>query len=348
LIFDKQTKSILSYKIMNEAASAANRLPQGVAPSTNGPPQGVAAASNIPANAAAQRKQKAAEEKARREAHLMRLIDNTTWQSPDNFTVEENVLKLIIGFDPAVFNVDMLCKICGKLGFVSRKFTKVVCLETILKAFNDLKAYDGIEANKSTNNIDSTSVRCRLLNVITSDGFVARFQMLGSRKEMAELDKGGAGQDKEFWEDVAIEFNDYGEEDKYGSLLLTSAYNKKVFSDKNVDPSIKARSDKSWDSLRSIYLLIQKDYKKKFERFKTSGTHESNFHDFCHGRLDTYYLHVCLQIRDTNLLEAVVEELPDSITFESMNPTENDNNNNNTISSKQAGAKKKRKSPADV
>jgi hypothetical protein len=63
LIFGKQTKSILSYKIMNEAAPAANGLPQGVAPITNGPPQGVAAASDIPANAAAQRKQKAAEER---------------------------------------------------------------------------------------------------------------------------------------------------------------------------------------------------------------------------------------------------------------------------------------------
>jgi hypothetical protein len=65
---------------MNEAAPAANGLPQGVAPTTNRLPQGVAAASDIPANAAAQRKQKAAEEKARIEAHLMRLIDNTTWQ----------------------------------------------------------------------------------------------------------------------------------------------------------------------------------------------------------------------------------------------------------------------------
>jgi hypothetical protein len=35
LIFDKQTKSILSYKIMNKAAPAANGLPQGVAPTTN-------------------------------------------------------------------------------------------------------------------------------------------------------------------------------------------------------------------------------------------------------------------------------------------------------------------------
>jgi hypothetical protein len=56
---------------------------------------------------------------------LMHLIDNTTWRNPDNFTVEENELKLILGFDPTVFTVDMLHKICGKLGFASRKYTKV-------------------------------------------------------------------------------------------------------------------------------------------------------------------------------------------------------------------------------
>ncbi len=117
-----------------------------------------------------------------------------------------------------------------------------------------------------------------------SDAFVSRFQMLGLRKDMAEIDKGGAGQDKVFWEAVALEFNYYSDEkNSYGVLVLTSAYDKKLFSDKNVDPSVKAGLDKSWESLRSIYLLIQKDYRKKFERFKTSGNHESNFHDFCHG-----------------------------------------------------------------
>jgi hypothetical protein len=45
---------------------------------------------------------------------------------------------------------------------------------------------------------------------------------------MAELDKGGAGQDKIFWKDVALEFN-YCSEDKgeYGELVLTSAADKK-------------------------------------------------------------------------------------------------------------------------
>ena len=115
-------------------APAATMPPQDVAPAANGPPQGVAPASNAPVNAVAQKKEKAVEEKARREAHLMHLINNTTWQNPNNFTAKENVLKLILGFDPTVFNVDMLHKICGKLGFVSRKFTKMVCFETILKA----------------------------------------------------------------------------------------------------------------------------------------------------------------------------------------------------------------------
>jgi hypothetical protein len=77
-----------------DVAPAATGLPQGVAPAATGLPQGVATASDVPVNAVAQRKERAAEEKARREAHLMHLIENTSWQNPDNFTVEENVLKL--------------------------------------------------------------------------------------------------------------------------------------------------------------------------------------------------------------------------------------------------------------
>jgi hypothetical protein len=52
-------------------------------------------------------------------------------------------------------------------------------------------------------------MHCRLLNVIMSNVFVSRLQYLGARKEMAELDGGGSGQDKVFWEDVTLEFNDY-------------------------------------------------------------------------------------------------------------------------------------------
>jgi hypothetical protein len=58
--------------------------------------------------------------------------------------------------------------------------------------------------------------------------------------------------------------------------------------------------------------------------------------DFCHGRLDTYYLQICLQLRDVNTLEVMIEDLPEEVQFESTNEpvNKNDTNNNSTISSK--------------
>jgi hypothetical protein len=79
-----------------------------------------------------------------------------------------------------------------------------------------------------------------------------------------------------------------------------------------VDPSLKGQP-KTWDALQNMHHLKQKDYKKKFERFKTSGNHESNFHDFCHGRPYTCYMHFWLQLHDSNILETVIEELPEEV-----------------------------------
>jgi len=149
------------------------------------------------------KKQAAAEQKTRRDAHLLHLIEGMIWQNLENYIVEDNVLKQMIDFDASLFSVDMLRKICGKLGFVGQKYTKAVCLETILKAYKDLPAYDGFEPSSNGNN-DSISIHCRLLNVLFGDACLSRFQMLGSKKTMAELDKGGAGQYKEFWKFGAV------------------------------------------------------------------------------------------------------------------------------------------------
>jgi hypothetical protein len=46
-------------------------------------------------------------------------------------------LKQIAGFDSSHSSVDMLWKICTKFGFVSRKFNKTKCVETIVKAVKD-------------------------------------------------------------------------------------------------------------------------------------------------------------------------------------------------------------------
>jgi hypothetical protein len=70
---------------------------------------------------------------------------------------------------------------------------------------------DAIDPQQSKTT-DSASMRCWLLNIIMSNLFVSCLQHLGARKEMAELDKGGARQDKVFWEDVTLEFNDYDDD----------------------------------------------------------------------------------------------------------------------------------------
>jgi len=110
---------------------------------------------------------------------------------------------------------------------------------------------------------------------------------------MAEIDKGGAGQDRTFWEDVLVEFNDYSNSD-YGGLVLTSSTDKKIFVEKNVNPSMMCGKNMSWENIRRMFLNVQKDYKVKYARYKVSGNHSNSFHDFCHGRLDTYYLHFWL------------------------------------------------------
>ncbi len=42
--------------------------------------------------------------------HLTWLIDNADWKESNNFLVEDSVLKLILGTDASLFNVDVLQK----------------------------------------------------------------------------------------------------------------------------------------------------------------------------------------------------------------------------------------------
>jgi hypothetical protein len=85
-------------------------------------------------NPMASKKQLAAEQKAQKEVHLLHLIEGTTWKNLDSYTVEDNVLKQMMGFDPAVFSVDMLCKICGKLGYMSHNIQRLYALKPFLRA----------------------------------------------------------------------------------------------------------------------------------------------------------------------------------------------------------------------
>jgi hypothetical protein len=134
---------------------------------------------------AALRKQAAKAQKEQRAAHLNHIMDAMEWRNPKNFIVEDDILKQIAGFDSSHSSVDMLQKICTKLGF-----------------------------------------------------------------------------------DAALH----------------------LFTDKTIHPSTKFPCQ-SWETLRDMFIAVQKDYYVKYQQFKISGNHSNNFHYFCHGRLDTCYLH---------------------------------------------------------
>jgi hypothetical protein len=71
------------------------------------------------------------DKRIQRISHLNRLIEHADWKDSNNFIVEDGVLKMILGMDASLFDVDMLQKICGKIGVTSRKFTKAVCHDEV-------------------------------------------------------------------------------------------------------------------------------------------------------------------------------------------------------------------------
>ena len=71
-----------------------------------------------------------------------------------------------------------------------------------------------------------------------------------------------------------------------------------------------------WKKLRSIWKQINSHYKESLGRFTQSGTHSSNFFDFCEGRLETYYLRRHLEARP-DLTGTVVADLPEEVFMES-------------------------------
>jgi hypothetical protein len=64
---------------------------------------------------------------------------------------------------------------------------------------------------------------------------------------MSELGKGGGRQDTTFQEDASIEFYYYSKPDD-SKLILSSLSDEKLFSGKQVDPSVKSTKG-SWESL---------------------------------------------------------------------------------------------------
>ena len=82
----------------------------------------------------------------------------------------------------------------------------------------------------------------------------------------------------------------------------------------DVDPSIIVPHD--WQKLRTIWKALNADYKAALNRFTLSGTHDSDFYNFCFGKQDVYYLRKYLEVRP-ELTGTVEADLPDDVFVDS-------------------------------
>ena len=124
----------------------------------------------------------------------------------------------------------------------------------------------------------------RLMNILFSDKFAAKFAAIGNVATRNVLDTGKAVNDEHFWEEVRGAF--IQPDDSYDKLLFTDD---DVFgSMDDIDPSIIVPHD--WKKLQRIWKGVNADYKAAINRFSLSGTHSSEFYSFCNGQQEVYYL----------------------------------------------------------
>jgi len=141
--------------------------------------------------------------------------------------------------------------------------------------------------NQSSSQGTRREIHCtfRLLNILFSDKFVEDFGNLGNVAKRAELDSRKAANNQQFWETVHADYQLHSPE--YDCLQFVDDLTISTKANK-VDPSIINIHD--WEKLRGIWRDIWRLYRAAMTRFTTSGQHDSDFFNYCFGRVDIYYL----------------------------------------------------------
>ena len=153
----------------------------------------------------------------------------------------------------------------------------------------------------------------RLMNILFSDDFAADFGCIGDTATRAELDSGDARNNRAFWVRVQDAFKDHH-----------PIYDKMQFpEDKNLQPSINPGDNiqphPSWKKLRGIWRDVNALYKEVLHQFTQSGTNESDFINFCDGKMPAYYLRQHLNLKP-GLNETIRAGLPEHSSIDSEKP----------------------------
>jgi hypothetical protein len=141
-----------------------------------------------------------------------------------------------------------------------------------------------------------------LRNVHFSDEFIRDLSNLGDIATRSVLDSGRAGNDQQSLESVQESYQ--VENSVYSTLQFTDC---EIFVYNEINPSKIIKHD--WKKLRSIWKALVLDYKAALSRFTLSGTHDSDFYNFCHGKIEILYLRKYLEIRP-QVVRYVEADLP--------------------------------------
>jgi hypothetical protein len=246
-------------------------------------------------------------------------IETLTW---DHIEVDsdQNVVG-VLGVRINLLSSKQLRTVCSRLNVRGVKNAKKqVMIDNITNHYKNRKAYDLIDSSphglpetnsNALNTAKSTTrkeIQCpfRLMNVLFSDQFAERFAATGNVASRDVLDTGLAGNDQHFWQCVRTAFVSSVPNAAFDELLFKEDVVLSLQSD-DIDPSKVVPHE--WKKLRTIWKATNSEYKAALSRFTVSGTHESDFWNFCNGRLEAYYLHKLLTLRP-NLVGFVEAELP--------------------------------------
>ncbi|GMF52815.1 unnamed protein product [Phytophthora fragariaefolia] len=127
----------------------------------------------------------------------------------------------------------------------------------------------------------------RLVNVLFSDLFAARFAETGNTPTRQQLDVRYVNAPSSFWRDVGSEFNTNRAD--YNQVMSTHARFE------NIDPSVIVIHDMVM--LYAMWRKLNRNYLTAMARFTKSGEHGDDFYDYCSGSLEVFYLRECLEVK---------------------------------------------------
>jgi hypothetical protein len=206
-------------------------------------------------------------------------------------------------------------------------------VEAIAKTYHHFQAYSTIQKTlneQSTSTPISTrkETQCpyQLMNILFSDKFTEEFGTLGNTANCSTLDTGKAAYDKLFWARVREAY-----------ALNKVEYNTK----RTINPSKIDLHD--WRKLWAIWKRVNAVYKAAVTPYTQSGTHESEFYNYCQGKKEAYYLPLHLETRPD--LNGMVEaDLPEACSLSSSSTITNDKDDDRTTCTTKTNSTKKRPS----